>query len=110
MSDCTCTLMERCAYHGEKVTQIWAVWAGTVSSKVSFVSDGEKVTQTYTTQIPVSNDVLLEIWDHSDGYGEPGYVPAQGYDWSGIRDSSPEAIDAMYEVIERHGLTGEAGS
>jgi hypothetical protein len=26
----------------------------------------------------------------ADGYGSPGYFPG-GYDWSGIRDSTPEA-------------------
>jgi hypothetical protein len=39
------------------------------------------------------------VYDLSDGYGEPGYIPVQGYDWSGIRDSSPAAIDAMYEFV-----------
>lgn len=41
------------------------------------------------------------IWGLSDGYGEPGFVPVQGYDWSGIRDSSDDAIKAMYEVVLR---------
>lgn len=38
------------------------------------------------------------IWDLSDGYGEPGFIPEQGYDWSGIRDSSIEAVEAMYGI------------
>lgn len=41
------------------------------------------------------------LWDLSDGYGEPGYIPEQGYDWSGIRDSSIEAIESMYESLVR---------
>lgn len=31
----------------------------------------------------------------ADGYGEPGAFPG-GYDWSGIRDSSEEAKEAMF--------------
>lgn len=45
--------------------------------------------------------VWRQIWALSDGYGEPGYIPPQGYDWSGIRDSSPEAIKEMAMVAER---------
>ena len=44
------------------------------------------------------NDIRERIWQLSDGYGEPGYVPVQGHDWSGIRDSSPEAVAAMHAV------------
>jgi hypothetical protein len=35
------------------------------------------------------------IWSAQDGYGTPGFVPGQGYDWSGIRDSSVGAIAVM---------------
>lgn len=42
---------------------------------------------------------LDAIWALQDGYGEPGYMPIQGYDWSGIRDSSDEAITAMLAVV-----------
>lgn len=38
------------------------------------------------------------IWAIQDGYGERGFTPPQGYDWSGIRDSSDEARAAMYAV------------
>lgn len=41
------------------------------------------------------------IWSLQDGYGEPGYTPEQGWDWSGIRDSSTEAIEAMFEAASR---------
>lgn len=41
------------------------------------------------------------IWSLQDGYGEPGYTPVQGWDWSGIRDSSPEAIQAMVTEAKR---------
>jgi hypothetical protein len=45
------------------------------------------------------DETLDAIWSLQDGYGEPGYMPVQGYDWSGIRDSSDEAIAAMLAVV-----------
>ena len=42
-----------------------------------------------------------EVWDLQDGYGQPGHTPEQGWDWSGIRDSSPEAKVAMIKVVEK---------
>jgi hypothetical protein len=48
------------------------------------------------------NAELWELcWPLTDAYGEPGLVPPQGYDWSGFRDSSDEAIAAMAAVLER---------
>ncbi len=44
------------------------------------------------------------IWSLQDGYGTEGFVPSQGYDWSGVRDSSPAAI---YRIAEILGLTKE---
>lgn len=41
------------------------------------------------------------IWSLQDGYGVVGYTPEQGWDWSGIRDSSIEAIEAMFEAATR---------
>lgn len=38
-------------------------------------------------------------WEYQDGYGEAGYEPPQGWDWSGIRDSSPAAIWAIGEAL-----------
>ena len=38
------------------------------------------------------------IWSRQDGYGEAGYTPPQGFDWSGIRDSSPRAVLRMLAV------------
>jgi len=40
-----------------------------------------------------------EVWACTDAYGEPGTIPHQGYDWSGIRDSSPGALRDMAEVL-----------
>lgn len=42
-----------------------------------------------------------KIWKLSDGYGKKGYVPIQGHDWSGIRDSSKDAIWKMAYVALR---------
>lgn len=38
-------------------------------------------------------------WSIQDGYGVPGFTPCQGWDWSGIRDSSDEAKKEMALVI-----------
>jgi hypothetical protein len=43
----------------------------------------------------LSVDAAREIWAIQDGYGEAGFTPEQGWDWSGIRDSSPEALTDM---------------
>jgi hypothetical protein len=39
------------------------------------------------------------IWSMQDGYGEPGFMPEQGYDWSGIRDSTPATVRAIWKAI-----------
>jgi hypothetical protein len=44
--------------------------------------------------------LAARIWAASDGYGAPGTVPPQGYDWSGIRDSSDAAVREMLRVAE----------
>ncbi len=41
------------------------------------------------------------VWAIQDGYGESGYTPVQGWDWSGIRDSMPETKDRMVKMIRR---------
>lgn len=46
-----------------------------------------------------SNAVLDLIYSMQDGYGEIGYVPDQGYDWSGVRDSSPHQIREIWKAI-----------
>jgi hypothetical protein len=43
-----------------------------------------------------SKKAFRAIWNLQNGYGIAGFTPPQGYDWSGIRDSSPEAIHKMY--------------
>ena len=47
-------------------------------------------------------DRAQAVYELSDGYGVVGLVPDQGFDWSGIRDSSTEAIEAMYAVARKH--------
>lgn len=51
----------------------------------------------YSTEDPTLGEA---IYDLSDVYGEVGFVPSQGYDWSGIRDSSPAAVGRMWQRIE----------
>lgn len=47
-------------------------------------------------------DAFRRIWNIQDGYGSAGYTPIQGYDWSAIRDSSPEAVAAMDAVASEY--------
>lgn len=42
-----------------------------------------------------------QIWALTDAYGEQGMIPPQGYDWSGVRDSSEQAIKAMEEIADK---------
>lgn len=42
------------------------------------------------------------IWAQQDGYGRTGYTPPQGWDWSGIRDSSAGARAAMLATARAH--------
>lgn len=44
--------------------------------------------------------IFKETWALQDGYGEPGFTPPQGWDWSGIRDSSPAAKRRMVEAVK----------
>lgn len=46
-----------------------------------------------------SMESAMTAWKHQDGYGVAGFVPAQGWDWSGIRDSSPEAIKNIADAL-----------
>lgn len=73
---CSCSLEERCARHQEMMRKIHGVW----NSKHPNLR------------------LMRIIYAHSDGYGAQGYIPAQGYDWSGIRDSTPRAVEQMYEL------------
>jgi len=50
----------------------------------------------YGGPLPVISEKIMDeintcVWQIQDGYGEPGYIPVRGWDWSGIRDSTPEA-------------------
>jgi len=73
---CGCSLMDgRCATHSAMMAEIHHAW---------------------NTGNVITADTL---WSLQDGYGSAGYVPDQGYDWSGIRDSSTSAIEAMHAAI-----------
>lgn len=54
------------------------------------------------------NEMLRRTWRFTDAYGEVGIWPPQGWDWSGIRDSSPEAIARIATearaVLKKHGV------
>lgn len=51
----------------------------------------------YEPQLPEKQfeGLYRSVYAQSDGYGVPGYVPPQGYDWSGVRDSSEEGKKNM---------------
>jgi hypothetical protein len=75
LGDCGCDALEgRCERHRAMVGTIHSAYYGGDSA------------------------LVREIYSLSDGYGEPGFVPEQGYDWSGIRDSSIGAVEAMFLV------------
>jgi hypothetical protein len=74
---CGCSFEGRCERHGGMMKAIHAAWNRRPSDRV----------------------LLNRIWSLSDGYGEPGSVPAQGWDWSGIRDSTPAAVERMAAVL-----------
>lgn len=50
--------------------------------------------------------LATEIYALQDGYGQVGLVPEQGLDWSGVRDSTPEAIRKMYDFVKSKGYEG----
>ncbi len=41
------------------------------------------------------NEIFRKTWEIQDGYGKAGFTPSQGWDWSGIRDSSKFARAVM---------------
>ena len=47
----------------------------------------------------IQYEIRRAVWARQDGYGQAGYTPAQGWDWSGIRDSSQEACAEMARAI-----------
>lgn len=60
-------------------------------------------------QLAIEKYPILDkkIWAMQDGYGIAGYTPAQGWDWSGIRDSKPETISKMYQLARDYMRDGE---
>lgn len=47
----------------------------------------------------VQKAIFQKTWSLQDGYGVAGYTPVQGWDWSGIRDSSDTAKVRMGAAI-----------
>lgn len=79
--NCGCNTEGRCARHRIMVRHIHtAVWHAEPGGTEAFA------------------DLFERVWAESNGYGAPGTVPSQGYDWSGIRDSTPSAIERMYAI------------
>lgn len=79
-AECGCSLMDgRCLKHQGMMARIYNAW-----------NSGD----------PEVQDV---IWSMQDGYGEPGFTPGQGYDFSGIRDSSQETVEAMLLAVSEFG-------
>lgn len=75
VDECGCSVMDgRCPTHKTMMIEIHHAW------------------QTSDTAFEI-------IWSLQDGYGIPGFMPEQGYDWSGVRDSSTAAVEAMYKAI-----------
>jgi hypothetical protein len=50
----------------------------------------------------LGGEAAERLWAIQDGYGYPGLTPPQGYDWSGIRDSSPPAIELMCQIAREY--------
>ena len=50
---------------------------------------------------PRMDELLRETWKYTDAYGEVGVWPAQGWDWSGIRDSSAAAKRKIAAAIRK---------
>lgn len=72
---CGCSLMNgRCEPHAAMMADIHAAWRS-----------GNRI-------------IAGMLWAIQDGYGHPGFMPCQGIDWSGIRDSSIPAIEHMHRV------------
>lgn len=49
-------------------------------------------------------DSTERFWQIQDGYGPRGFTPEQGYDWSGIRDSSPAALREMEALADQYAV------
>ena len=78
-TQCRCTDMHRCSKHVEMMKAIRVAWYGN------------------------DENLCNKIWSLQDGYGEAGYMPSQGYDWSGVRDSTIGAVEAMYAAVAAYG-------
>lgn len=64
----------------------------------------------YAPDLPkvVQNEAYEAAWKYTDAYGSPGFMPSQGYDWSGFRDSSKastrHSANAIRMVLAKHGI------
>lgn len=57
----------------------------------------------------VRSEAYRAAWKHTDAYGPLGYMPDQGYDWSGFRDSTEESTknsaEAIRNVLAKYNIT-----
>lgn len=56
----------------------------------------------------IRNEAYKAAWNFTDAYGELGYIPPQGYDWSGFRDSSAQSsaksAEAIRKILQKHNI------
>ncbi len=48
------------------------------------------------------NELYKRVYAQSDAYGPVGFIPSQGYDWSGVRDSTEESVVAMGKAAREY--------
>lgn len=64
----------------------------------------------YSTDLPTpaQDELNKVVWELQDGFGEAGFTPPQGWDWSGIRDSSHQTqakmADAIRATLRNHNI------
>lgn len=51
-------------------------------------------------------EITERIYAAGDGFTPGQTGPEFDWDWSGIRDSTPEGVERMYEIVEEANATG----
>ena len=82
-AQCQCSIMEgRCDEHGAMMREIHALWNKPAP---------------FDPAVGAACDIIRSL---ADGYGYPGsMIDLDTYDWSGVRDSSVEGVEAMWKAI-----------
>lgn len=55
--------------------------------------------KTVLQRIHGDSKAWTRCWRFTDAYGVDGFMPSQGYDWSGFRDSTYTAICKMADAL-----------